>query len=103
MPTGRMSNKQKLLKIIVAYLADSRGMPQTRRQGGSAGGQCRRAVPLLPTVRRIKGDPQTLRIPCKWGMLHVAGSMSDIGQPTKDTHNLLSAASLSVEFNSSYE
>lgn len=39
-PTGRMSNKQKLLKIIVAYLADSRGMPQTRRQGGSAGGQC---------------------------------------------------------------
>lgn len=31
-PTGRMSNKQKLLKIIVAYLADSRGMPQTRRQ-----------------------------------------------------------------------
>lgn len=38
-PTGRMSNKQKLLKIIVAYLADSRGMPQTRRQGGSAGGQ----------------------------------------------------------------
>lgn len=32
-PTGRMSNKQKLLKIIVAYLADSRGMPQTRCQG----------------------------------------------------------------------
>lgn len=41
-PTGRMSNKQKLLKIIVAYLADSRGMPQTRRQGGSAVGQGKR-------------------------------------------------------------
>lgn len=33
-----MSNKQKLLKIIVAYLADSRGMPQTRRQGAVQAG-----------------------------------------------------------------
>lgn len=51
LPTGRMSNKQKLLKIIVAYLAACRngevGGPEIERRGAP--------LPLLPTVRRIKG------------------------------------------------
>lgn len=84
-PTGRMSNKQKLLKIIVAYLADSRGMPQTRRQGGSAVGQGKRCHCCL-LLGASKATHKRFAYPANEAccMLHVADSMLNIG--TNETH-----------------